>query len=151
MSAPAIRRAKTGDLPEIEALVDAAYRPWIAVIGTTPGPMLDDYAVAISDGVVDVVDDAQGLAAMLILRDRDDALLLENVAVHPRAQGRGLGRILMLRADEVARARGFARVILYTHARMTSNIALYERAGFLTVETRHERGLERVYMEKRLG
>lgn len=141
---PAIAR----DLSQIEALVQAAYGPWVDRIGATPGPMLDDYGAVIADGVMQVVEDADGIVAMLVLRPKDEFLLLENVAVHPRAQGHGLGRGLIEVAEAAARDHGVTCVILYTHARMASNIALYERAGFEVVEERHEHGLDRVYMKK---
>jgi len=50
-----IRAAVSGDLAAIQALVRAAYRPWIDVIGAIPGPMLDDYAGAIEAGHVSVL------------------------------------------------------------------------------------------------
>lgn len=151
MSNVPLRPAVPEDLPAIDALVQAAYGGWVEVIGAVPGPMRDDYGPAIADGVVQVAEDADGICAMLILRPRADALLLENVAVAPRAQGQGLGRHLIAEAERMARAEGLARVILYTHARMASNIALYARAGFVVLEERHEHGLDRVYMEKHLG
>ena len=151
MSSPTLRPALKNDLPAVEALVVAAYGPWVEVIGAIPGPMQDDYGPAIAEGVVQVIDDAEGVAAMLILRANEDSMLLENVAVHPRAQGKGLGRVLIGAAEEATRAQGLPRIILYTHARMASNIALFERFGFEKVEERHERGLHRVYMEKHLG
>lgn len=151
MSNVLIRPATAADLPQITALVQAAYTPWVAVIGATPGPMQDAYGPAIAEGVVQVMEDAQGLVAMLILRPLDDAMLLENVAVLPRAQGMGLGQSLLSLAERATREAGLGRIVLYTHARMASNLALYERAGFVRVEERRERGLDRVYMEKTLS
>lgn len=151
MTNETLRRATLDDVDAVEALVQAAYGPWVEVIGAVPGPMQDDYAPAIDEGVVQVMDDAEGVVALLILRPREDSLLLENIAVAPRAQGTGLGRRLMAEADRVARAQGLPRIILYTHAKMAANIAIYERAGFVQVEERHERGLHRVYMEKSLS
>ena len=151
MTAPQLRPATPDDVPSIDALVAAAYGPWVAVIGAVPGPMRDDYRDAVADGVIQVIDGALGIAAMLILRPQRGAMLLENVAVHPDAQGQGLGKLLIGAAERATRALGFDRIILYTHAKMASNIALYERAGFAVVEERHEQGLDRIYMEKRLA
>ena len=38
-----IRVASIGDLADVQAIVKAAYTPYIARIGREPGPMLDDY------------------------------------------------------------------------------------------------------------
>ncbi len=151
MSNVKTRRARADDLAAVEALVTAAYTPWVKVIRVVPGPMRDDYSQTIADGVMHLVDDESGMVAMLVLRPLKSSMLLENVAVHPRAQGRGIGRSLIAEAERATRAAGLERVILYTHARMASNIALYKRAGFVVVEERHEQGLDRIYMEKTLG
>ena len=120
------------------------------MIGAVPGPMLDDYAGAIGKGFVQVLDGPRGIEALLVLIPLPDALLLDNVAVSPDARGRGHGRRLMQEAERAAQARGYTRIRLYTHEKMTSNIALYERAGYAITHRITERGLNRVYMEKTL-
>lgn len=40
---PLIRSATVDDIAAIEAIVHAAYSPYIERIGRKPGPMLDDY------------------------------------------------------------------------------------------------------------
>lgn len=59
--------------------------------------------------------------------------LVEDVAVHPRAQGLGLGRLLMERAMAVARARGCYKLALSSNAKRVDAHAFYEHLGF----TRH--------------
>lgn len=49
------------------------------------------------------------------------------VAVHPRHQGLGLGRMLMTRAEAVARQRGFRRMNLSVHVDNEQAIRFYER------------------------
>lgn len=46
----AIRAARAGDLPRIQAIVAAAYARYIARMGKKPGPMLDDYRARIEAG-----------------------------------------------------------------------------------------------------
>jgi ribosomal protein S18 acetylase RimI-like enzyme len=146
------RPATADDLARVEALVAEAYAPWVPLIGAVPGPMRDDYAAAIAAGQVTVLPDGTGgIAAILVLIPQDDALLLDNVAVARAAQGKGLGQRLMRLAEARARAAGFDRVRLYTHEKMAANIALYQRAGYAITARVTERGLNRVYMEKRLG
>jgi ribosomal protein S18 acetylase RimI-like enzyme len=143
-----LRRATERDLAAIFDLVEAAYTPWIAVIGRRPGPMDDDYATRIAAGEAMVVEDGGAILALLVTERHADHLLLDNLAVAPAAQGRGLGRLLVAEAERQARAAGLARIRLYTHALMASNIGLYERAGFAMVARVSEKGFDRIYMER---
>ena len=54
------------------------------------------------------------------------------------------------RAESEARQLGYGHLDLYTHERMTENVALYARIGYTEVDRRTERGFPRVYMRKRL-
>jgi ribosomal protein S18 acetylase RimI-like enzyme len=85
------------------------------------------------------------------MRPGADHLFIENVAVHPDHQGRGLGQRLLARAESEAGARGLPALRLYTNVKMTENFPFYEALGFVETERRREDGFDRVYMEKRLG
>jgi len=87
----------------------------------------------------------------LEISDVDDALLLDNVAVAPWAQGRGYGRRLLDAAEQVARAQRYERIRLYTHVKMTENIAIYAGRGYRETGRTEVNGLHRVYMEKTLA
>jgi ribosomal protein S18 acetylase RimI-like enzyme len=146
---PVIRPATPHDLEPVEAVVRAAYSGYIARIGREPGPMLDDYASLIGKGLVHVVDDGE-VVAVLVLVPEPGAMLLDNVAVHPAAQGKGYGRLLLAFAEEEAQRQGLGAIRLYTHVLMTENIALYTRLGYVETHRGEERGFARVYMAKRL-
>jgi len=62
-------------------------------------------------------------------RTRGDAQLL-NVAVHPDAQGRGLGGALTLAGLHHLAGRGLAEVVLYVEADNAPAVATYRRLGF---------------------
>jgi ribosomal protein S18 acetylase RimI-like enzyme len=126
----------------------AAYARYVPVLGKPPGPMLDDYKQRVARKQVWVVEDEGALSGVLVLETGQDALLLDNVAVRPECQGRGLGRTLVSFAEAEAQRRGFSRVRLYTHVLMADNQALYRRLGFVETERRTEKGFARVYMEK---
>ena len=52
MDKPRIRAAIAADVPVIAQIVDHAYRHYIARMGKPPGPMIEDYAARVSEGVV---------------------------------------------------------------------------------------------------
>ena len=134
-----IRRAVAVDQPIVESVVQAAYAPWIDIIGGRPRPMEADYAELIAAGQVWVLDPLEGL---IVLVPEDGVLLIESVAVGPAAQGRGLGPRLLAFAEQQARARGLSTLRLYTNEKMVSNIALYQRLGYVCDRTGvHQRPL----------
>jgi len=147
----AIRKATIEDCPAIEAIVRAAYAPYVPRIGREPAPMLDDYAALIQAGHVHVIDDGSAIQGILVLLPEPDAMLLDNVAVLPARHGTGLGRRLLEFAEQAAWDAGYRAIRLYTNAAMTENIALYTRIGYVETHRGQEKGLHRVYMTKQLG
>jgi hypothetical protein len=57
MEEPRIRAATADDVSAIADVVDEAYRHYIARMGKPPGPMLDDYAARVLEGVVWVLEE----------------------------------------------------------------------------------------------
>ena len=145
-----IRAARPDDADAVRAVVDGAYRHYIARMGKPPGPMLDDYAQRIADGQAWVLDDAGCITGILVLEETAEGLLLDNIAVPPDQQGKGVGRALLEFAESEARRRGFRSIYLYTHELMTENIALYTRIGYVETRRVTEKGYDRVYMTKEL-
>ncbi len=144
-----LRTARPEDRTAVEAIVIAAYSIYVERIGKAPGPMLDDYAGLIAAGAVSVLEDPDGaVAAIIVLLPKPDHLLLDNIAVHPDRQGRGLGRRLIAFAGSEARRLGYAELRLYTHETMIENIALYTRLGFRETGRGQEAGYDRVFMTK---
>lgn len=147
---PDIRLASLDDLPDIERIVAQAYGHYVARIGATPGPMLDDYAIRVAQGVVHVLRVHDTVQAVLVLIPEPDCLLLDNIAVDPQAQGKGYGRDLMQFAENAARQAGYTCIRLYTQEKMTENIAIYTRYGYMETHRAEEIGLKRVFMKKAL-
>jgi ribosomal protein S18 acetylase RimI-like enzyme len=59
-----------------------------------------------------------------------DVMEVAKLAVDPAAQGRGIGRRLVLTALAFARERGFGRVMLTSNSALSNALALYESLGF---------------------
>src|SRR5579859_176606 len=90
---PGLRRATPDDLPAIRALIDASYSRYLSRMDKRPAPMLRDYGPSVEAGTTWVT--GSPLTAVLTLYPRSDHMYVENIAVNPSAQGRGLGRALM--------------------------------------------------------
>ena len=148
MEQPNLRPAKAKDIDAIRACVDAAYRHYIARIGKPPGPMLDDYAARVAAGQVWVAEVAGTVRGILVLIPADGYLLLDNIAVHPEAQGQGVGGRLLAIADAEAARRGYPELRLYTHVKMTENVELYRHLGWEETGRGEQDGYERVFFRR---
>ena len=119
------------------------------MIGREPKPMAADYAAALRAHRFDLLYVGAELAALIETVDQGDRLLIENVAVSPDFQRRGLGSRLMAHAETIARALGHGRLWLYTNNRFTGNVELYRRLGYaVDSEEAIDAGLIRVNMSK---
>jgi ribosomal protein S18 acetylase RimI-like enzyme len=146
-----LRPAVDEDAPMVAALVDAAYRPYIDRIGFPPRPMLDDYTQVIRHCRVTVAETQAALVGVIVLNTDGEGFFIDNVAVHPSQRGRGVGKALLEFAEAEARRAGFDSIYLYTHEKMTENIALYTRIGYQEFDRRDQGGFSLVYLRKRLG
>lgn len=143
-----IRLAIQEDVPSIENIVRDAYEVYVPRIGQKPAPMSDDYGALLFAGQVFVAEEGEQILGIIVLKNGLKTLLLENVAVHPKAQGQGCGGSLIRFAEEEARRRCFKSISLYTNEAMTENIAYYKRLGFVETHRKNDCGYKRVFMEK---
>ena len=125
-----LRQAVATDAPAIRELTRSAYAKWVPLIGREPKPTTADYDDAVAKHRFDLLYVEGTLAALIETIRETDHLLVENVAVSPSFQGRGLGRRLMAHAEELATSSGFGEIRLYTNQRFAENIALYRRLGY---------------------
>jgi GNAT superfamily N-acetyltransferase len=125
-----LRQAVAEDAPAIRDLTRSAYAKWVPLIGREPKPMTADYNDAVAKHRFDLLYVEGTLAALIETIREADHLLVENVAVSPSFQGRGLGRRLMAHAEELATSSRFGEIRLYTNERFAENIDLYRRLGY---------------------
>jgi GNAT superfamily N-acetyltransferase len=134
-----IRAVRTEDLRVLQEIERAAGLCF-AEIGMTevaedPPPPIEELAKHQAAGLAWVAVDAQGVpAAYLVAALVDGQLHVEQVSVHPRAARRGVGRRLLERAVEEAKARGLAAVTLTTFADVPWNAPYYRRCGFRVLD-----------------
>ncbi|QFT61795.1 GNAT family N-acetyltransferase [Roseivivax sp. THAF30] len=147
-----IRAAETADEPRIRACAKEAYSRYVSVIGRKPAPMNADYASLIEAGHVHVaVDPDNNLLGFVVFYEDHGNVMLENVAVFPDAAGRGVGKKLIRFCETEARQRAARAVRLYTNEKMTENLSIYPRLGYVETGRHSEDGFDRVYFEKPLS
>ena len=146
-----IRHARPSDVAAISAIVTAAYQPYVARIGRRPAPMDADYASEINQGTVVVLDIGDLPVGVMVLHQKGDHLLIDNIAVDAPRQGAGLGSLMLHFAEQEALARGLPELRLYTNALMTENLAFYQRRGFLETGRRIDEGYDRVFFCRKLA
>jgi GNAT superfamily N-acetyltransferase len=122
--------ARPEDAAAIRRLTREAYARWVPVIGCEPLPMLADYAAAVRDHRFGLVWIEERLAGLVEMIPAAGHMLIENLAVGPWYQGRGLGRRLVAHAEDVAREIGVGEMRLYTNALFRRNVALYRSLGY---------------------
>ncbi len=150
-SEPIIRPAGPGDVAVIRRIAENAYEHYVPRIGRKPAPMVADFEVHVSAGEAFVLEDGGRVLGFIIAGARPDCLFVDNMAVDPAAQGRGLGRRLMAWSETAARQAGLPEVRLYTNVKMTENINFYTRLGFSETHRVTENGFDRVYLKKELA
>ena len=148
--APALRRATDADAEAITELVIAAYRNYEPLIGRTPMPMLVHYADAVRENEIWVLELDGALVGVLELQPRADQMWVENVAVAPRWQGRGFGRLLLRHAEVEAARHDLHEIGLLTNEHYVDNIALYTRHGYLETHRVAHQGTDLVFFRKPL-
>lgn len=146
-----IRAARAGDVAAVQQLVQDAYAKYRSRIDVTPAPLSADYAALVAAGAVYVAELDGAVAGVLVLEAHPDHLLIENVAVTPNAQGRGVGAALLELAEQQAAAHGLTELRLYTHERMTENLAYYPRRGYVETHRTDDGTFHRVHFAKRLS
>ena len=145
-----IRQAEPGDAVEVRDLVRASYARYVGRIGKQPAPMLEDYAALIRAGEVWVLAEGGEVLGVLVIRPAEDHMFVDNVAVAPGHQGRGLGRELAAFAEEKAAEHGMPEIRLYTNEKMHENLDIYARLGFEETGRGLDGGYRRVFMRRRL-
>ena len=128
---PTLRELHWSDLPALAALErdlfaqDAWAEPtWWAELAGRPRR---EYVV---------LTDADGVRGYAGLDHGGDVADVMTIAVAPRAQGHGFGRLLLDELEQRARSRGAEHVILEVRADNLAALGLYERSGYAVLSTR---------------
>jgi ribosomal protein S18 acetylase RimI-like enzyme len=147
---PIIRRARPDDVVQIGAIARAAYSKYIPRIGRAPAPMVADFAAEIATDRVVVIEVTGAVDGYMIAWPELDAYFIDNIAVDPSRQGKGLGRQLIDHAVSEAKLHNLSSVRLYTNAAMKENLSMYTHLGFVETHRAMEKGFHRIYMRRNL-
>ena len=131
-----LRKAGADDAPAITACVLRAYAKYAVGYRTRRSPSWPTTPRWSARSPTWLLEHEGQCVGVLVLVPRADHLLLENVAVDPAHQGRGLGRLLLDFAEAEARRLGLPAVRLYTNALMTENMGIYSARGYVETERR---------------
>lgn len=146
-----IRGATPEDTDRIVAIARAAYVKYVPRIGREPAPMTVNFAARIAAGHAIIVEDGEGIKGYMVSWPEADAYFIDNIAVDPQHQGKGLGRYLIEHAATEANRLQLPTVRLYTNVAMTETLAMYAHIGFVETRRAVEDGFQRAYLSWSLG
>jgi GNAT superfamily N-acetyltransferase len=150
-SAPSVRLARGSDVSAVRACVIAAFEPYIARIGRPSAPMLLDFPAVIGAGQVWIAERASGLAGVLVQYETADGFYIDTVAVITDQRGTGVGRALLVFAEEEALRRGYESIYLCTNSKMVENLQLYPKIGYVEYARQVLDGYDRVFLRKQVA
>jgi DNA-binding MarR family transcriptional regulator/N-acetylglutamate synthase-like GNAT family acetyltransferase len=111
----------------------------------------DAASMAAPDGFfVVATSDGEPVACGGVQRLPDGAAEVKRMWVHDDWRGAGLGARLLRQLEDLARARGHAVVRLDTNDTLVEAIAMYERAGYRSIERYNDNEWARCWFEKQL-
>jgi DNA-binding MarR family transcriptional regulator/GNAT superfamily N-acetyltransferase len=79
--------------------------------------------------------DGENVGCVFLVKDSERVARLRLFLVDPKARGLGIGRRLTAEAIQFARAAGYRKITLWTHAVLTAARHIYEDAGFTLART----------------
>lgn len=134
-----IRRATVADAIEVlEVILDAGsmFRDaQMAEVSDNTPPAIEDVEAQIRTGNVWVAKHDRRLVGCILVGVLDGNAHIEQVSVSRSHQGRGLGRRLVERAEDWARAQGHDRVTLTTFTGVSWNAPYDARLGYRVLAT----------------
>ena len=149
-----IRRATLQDAPEIFTCCVNAFKHYILEMGKAPAPMLTDYSVELQQHDVFVAcEDGEVTGFVFILPDEQadsDCMWLDVLAVDPKYQKKGIGRLLLDYTEDFMKAQGKRECRLYTNVKFTNTKEIYLHCGYEIYERALVNGYDRYYMKKTL-
>jgi N-acetylglutamate synthase-like GNAT family acetyltransferase len=136
-----LQPANIGDLPQLTALINSAYRGEEAKQGWTheadliDGVLRTDESSLIKmleekDSVILKYEEDEMIVGCVFLQQKHDHLYLGMLSVKPNIQARGVGKKLLAAAEDHARNLGIHKIEMTVISIRKELIAWYERRGY---------------------
>lgn len=128
-----LRPAVPADSEAIRLCIAQAYATALQEISDLP-----DVTAGISDEIenhhVTVAEEHQSILGVIVFDETPDAVMIFNLAVSPKAQGRGVARILLQAAESLAQNQDCPTLRLRTHRQMHDTRSMYRHLGWAEVD-----------------
>tara|TARA_B100001093_G_scaffold517538_1_gene599368 strand:+ start:785 stop:1297 length:513 start_codon:yes stop_codon:yes gene_type:complete len=150
---PFIRLAMTTGVPAIKMIARKSFERYVPLIGKLPAPMNAYFSGHVLKGTVFIAQSEKKQGSVLgyaIVIQRDGEWLLDNIAVSPEAEGRGVGSALIAAYKTFLQKRGVQRYHLHTSEAMEQNLTWYPEIGFVETPPRLEDGFSRIWFIKEM-
>ncbi|SDD26806.1 Acetyltransferase (GNAT) domain-containing protein [Mucilaginibacter pineti] len=136
-----ITKATLADVAELNVLINSAYRGeeskkgWTSEADLIGGiridePMLTEYFNDDNITLLKHTDDDDKITGSVYLEVKDDKLYLGMFSVSPVLQGKGVGRALLVAAEDVASQLGLHTITMTVIRSRKELISWYERRGY---------------------
>lgn len=146
-----IRRAIPQDAKILFRCAVESYADYILLIERTPGPLLEDYYEGILSHHCFVAESDGGIDGFILLKEGKEGIMwLEAVASDPKSRGQGVGKALILFAEDYMKGLGMQECHLYTHVKYERSLAIYDHLGYVIYNRVQENGYDRYYLKKSL-
>ena len=124
----------TTDVSAIKLIARKSFERYVPLIGKPPAPMNADFSVHVLKATVFIAQSEKKQGSVLgyaIILQKDEAWLLDNIAVSPEAQGGGVGSALIAACKTFLQKRGVQRYHLHTDEAMEQNLTWNPEIGFV--------------------
>lgn len=140
-----ITRAQVSDANEIAALVNSAYRGdssrqgWTTEADLLDGTRTDQHVIAdlIKSGtmILKYVENDEILGCVE-LKPEHEGLYLGMLTVKPNLQNKGIGKVMLNAAEEIAEEHGCSKIFMTVITLRTELMAWYQRHGYIDTGVR---------------
>ena len=145
-----LRPAEMSDLEFVKDCAVSAYELYVERIGKKPAPMVADFKTQIKDNQVEIILFANDSLGYCVSFETANSLFIENIAILPMHQGKGLASKVFEILENRARSAGLQSLTLYTNEKMHENLMFYPKLGFVETQRKEEYGFRRVFFEKQI-
>ena len=133
--------ASLDDIAALNKLINGAYRGESSRKGwTTEAELLDGIRIdeaelrniiSNKDATLLKYEEQGGLLACVLLEKQQESLYLGMLTVSPLLQGKGIGKILLAEAEQVARQQNYSKIVMTVISVRTELIEWYKRHGYV--------------------